>query len=104
MPEPLRKNNEASLLDVSSARRARESRRALEIEKGNRWAERTGRRVLAECIVLAFLGVPFYAWSWHIDDPDRAQVWSALGFATSYAAPFFRWVFHHMRTSDSFDR
>jgi len=90
------------LLDVASSRRAREARRAEEIEASNRYSERKGRRVLAHCIALAFLGVPFYAWSWHVSDPERAQVWSALGFAISYAAPFFRWLVYHMRTSDTF--
>jgi len=91
------------LLDVPTARREREARRAGEIEHGNRVTERAGRRAFAECIALAFLGVPFYAWSWHVEATDRAQVWSALGFAISYAAPFFRWVLYHMRTSETFD-
>ena len=90
------------LLDVPPARREREARRAGEVEHGNQVSERAARRVIAECIGLAFLGVPFYAWSWHVADPDRAQVWSALGFAISYAAPFFRWVLYHMRTSETF--
>jgi hypothetical protein len=90
------------LLDVASSRRDREARRAGEIEASNRYSERRGRRVLIECIALAFLGVPFYAWSWHVSDPDVARVWSALGFAISYAAPFFRWLVYHMRSSDTF--
>jgi hypothetical protein len=89
------------LLDVAPARREREARRAVEVEHGIRVSQREARRAFAECIGLAFLGVPFYAWSWHVE--DRAQVWSALGFAISYAAPFFRWVLYHMRTSETFD-
>jgi hypothetical protein len=91
------------LLDVSAARREREARRAVEIDESNRLTERAGRRALAECIGLAFLGVPFYAWSWHVENPDQARVWSALGFAITYAGPFFRWVLYHMRTSETFD-
>lgn len=98
MPEPQRQN----LLDVPPERRAREERRALEIETLGRAAERRDRRMFAQCIALCLLGVPFYAWSWHTVDPDRAQIWAALGFAVSYAAPFFRWLVYHVRTSETF--
>ena len=66
--------------------------------------ERTARRVLAECIGLAFLGVPFYAWSLYVPNQGLAEVWSALAFAVSYAAPFFRWLVYHMQTSEEFRR
>lgn len=90
------------LLNVAADRRAREERRAIEIETLNRASDRRDRWVLAQCIALAFLGVPFYAWSWHVVDPDRARIWAALGFAVSYAAPFFRWLVYHVRTSETF--
>lgn len=96
--------HEPKLLDVSASRRQREQRRAEEVDALDRAAVRRDRGVLVQCIALAFAGVPFYAWSWHVSDPGLAQVWSALGFAVSYAAPFFRWLVYHMRTSEEFRR
>ena len=90
------------LLHLSAERRAREERRALETETLGRAADRRDRRVFAECIALVLLGVPFYAWSWNTDDPNHAQIRAALGFAVSYAAPFFRWLLYHVRTSETF--
>ena len=84
------------LLDVGSSRRDREARRAGEIEASNRYSERRGRRVLIECIALAFLGVPFYAWSWHLTDPRQVNLVVAGGFFISYALPYFRWLAHHV--------
>jgi hypothetical protein len=90
------------LLDVSASRRDREQRRAEEIDALNRDAERKYRRVIVQCIALAFLGVPFYGWGMHVDGSERAEIWTALGFAVSYAAPFFRWLAYHTRTSEEF--
>lgn len=38
----------------------------------------------------------------HVDGSERAEIWTALGFAVSYAAPFFRWLAYHTRTSEEF--
>ena len=95
--------NGQPILPISEARQGREARRAAEIDAAEQVWRRTSRRVIAECIALTLLGTPFYAWSWHLTDPDRAAIWTALGFAVSYAGPFFRWLWHHTRTSESFN-
>ena len=74
-----------------------------EVDAAENLSRRTNRRVIVECVLLTLLGTPFYAWSWHVTDPDRAAIWTAAGFAVSYAGPFFRWLLHHTRTSDAFN-
>ena len=91
------------ILELSAARRGREARRAAEIDAAERLARRTTRRVVVECVALVFLGTPLYAWSWHLTDPDRARIWTELGFAVTLAGPFFRWLLHHTRTSETFN-
>ena len=91
------------ILPISSTRRSREARRAAEIDASNRVTTRSTRRVLVECVLLVFLGTPFYAWSWHVTDPEMAAVWTALGSAITFAGPFFRWLLHHTRTSETFN-
>ena len=90
------------LLDISPERRAREQSRAEEIDALNRAAERKRRSMIFQCIALAFLGVPFYGWGMHIDGTVRAEVWTAMGFAVSYAGPFLRWLAYHTSTSEEF--
>ena len=91
------------ILPMSTARREREARRAAEVDEAENISRRTNRRVMVECTALTLLGTPFYAWSWHLTDPDRAAIWTALGFAVSYAGPFFRWLLHHTHTSETFN-
>lgn len=91
------------ILPVSQARRGREARRAAEIDAAEKLGRRTSLRVIVECVALTLLGTPFYAWSWHLTDPDRAAIWAALGFAVSYAGPFFRWLLYHTRNSETFN-
>ena len=91
------------ILPVSNARSGREARRAAEIDESNRVTTRSTRRLLVECVLIVFLGTPFYAWSWHVTDPDEAAVWTALGSAITFAGPFFRWLLHHTRTSETFN-
>lgn len=91
------------ILPISSSRRGREARRAAEIDAAENASRRTDRRVIVECAALTLLGTPFYAWSWHVTDSGHAAIWTALGFAVSYAGPFFRWLVHHTRTSETFN-
>ena len=91
------------ILPIPQSRRGREARRAAEVDAAENFSRRTNRRVMVECVALTLLGTPFYAWSWHGTDPDRAAIWTAAGFAVSYAGPFFRWLVHHTRTSDTFN-
>ena len=96
--------HEPKLLDVSAARRDRERHQAEESDRLNRDADRKRRRVLVQCVGLAFAWVPFYGLSMRTDNQGIAEVWSALAFAVSYAAPFFRWLVYHMHTSEEFRR
>ena len=82
----------APILPVSGTRLEREARRAAEIDASNRATTRSTRRVLVECVLLVFLGTPFYAWSWHVTDPDMAAVWTALGSAITFAFTRSRWA------------
>ena len=91
------------ILPISESRRGREARRAAEVDAAENLSRRTNRLVIVECVLLTLLGTPFYAWSWHVIAPDRAAIWTAAGFAVSYAGPFFRWLFHHTRTSETFN-
>lgn len=92
------------LLDLSPERRAMEARRAQEYEESVRAADHARRRVLWQCVALTFAGVPFYAWSWHLTDPRQSELTVATAFLISYAAPFFRWLAHHVSESDSFSK
>lgn len=89
---------------MSAARRDRERRRADEIDRQHRDADRKRRWFLVQCVGLAFVGVPFYGLSMLTDNQGHAEMWSALAFAVSYAAPFFRWLVYHMQTSEEFRR
>ena len=91
------------ILPISQSRRGREARRAAEVDAAENVSSRANRRMIVECAALTLLGTPFYAWSWHVTDPDRAAIWTALGFAISYAGPFLRLVVHHTRTSETFN-
>ena len=90
------------LLELDPQRIATETRRAREKEEAEAAVERTRRRMLWQCVALSFAGVPFYAWSWHLTDPREVNLFVAAGFFISYALPFFRWLAHHIRTSDEF--
>ena len=91
------------ILPITQARRVREARRAAEVDAAETSTRRKNRRVMVECVALTLLGTPFYAWSWHVTESGRADIWMALGFAVSYAGPFFRWLLHHTRTSEMFN-
>lgn len=90
------------LLELDPDRVATEARRAREREAAEQTIERTRRRVLWQCVALSFVGVPFYAWSWHLTDPRSVNLSVACGFFISYALPFFRWLAHHITTSEEF--
>ena len=92
------------LLELDSERIAIETRRAREKETAARALDLARRRVFWQCVALSFAGVPLYAWSWHLTDPRQVNLVVAGGFFISYALPYFRWLAHHVRTSDEFRR
>lgn len=91
------------LLDLSPERRELELRRVREREAADLAFERKRRRVMWQCVALTFLGVPVYAASWGMADPRMTHLAAALGFFISYAAPFFRWLAYHVKTSEAFE-
>jgi len=90
------------LLDPSTERERRERRRALEEAADERELNRRRRRMLWQCVALTFLGVPVYAYSWHVTDPRQAELAGAAGFVVSYVGPFFRWLAYHVSQSEEF--
>jgi hypothetical protein len=95
---------DSPLLELDPQRIVTETRRAREKEEAEEAFERTRRRMLWQCVALSFAGVPLYAWSWHLADPRQVNLFVTAGFFISYALPFFRWLAHHVRTSDEFGR
>lgn len=92
------------LLGLGPDRIATETRRARDKEAAERALDLGRQRVFWQCVALSFAGVPFYAWSWHLTDPRQVNLAVAVGFFISYALPYFRWLAHHVRTSDEFRR
>jgi hypothetical protein len=92
------------LLDPSTERDRREHRRAQEQAEDELADRRKRRRMLWQCVALTFIGVPVYAYSWHLTDPRQAEVAASAGFVLSYAAPFFRWLAYHISQSEEFRR
>jgi hypothetical protein len=80
----------------------RETRRAAEQEAAEQATARTRMRVYGQCILLTFLGVPVYLYSWHLTDPRSSELAATLAFLVSYAAPFFRWLAYQINESGSF--
>jgi hypothetical protein len=81
-------------------RLAKEHRRASETEAAHKaWARET-RRVFWQCTALAFLGVPVYALSWYLTDPDQVGLAHAGAFCVSYVGPWARFLVFHLRRAD----
>ena len=93
---------EQHLLDLPPQRRAIELRRVQEREAASADFDRARRRMMWQCAALSLIGVPIYATSWGVADERLARVWISLGFFVSYAAPFFRWLRYHVKTSEEF--
>jgi len=90
------------LLDLPPEQQEKEARRAAEQEAAVRETARAHLRVFKQCILLTFLGVPVYAYSWRLSDPHASELTAALAFLVSYAAPFFRWLAYQVSQSESF--
>lgn len=92
------------MLDPSTERERRERRRAEQQAEDELVDRRKRRRMLWQCVALTFIGVPVYAYSWHLTDLRMAEVAISAGFVLSYAAPFFRWLAYHISESEEFRR
>jgi hypothetical protein len=92
------------LLGLDSGRVDAEARRARELEEAQLGDERKRKRVFWQCVALTLTGIPIYALSWRFTDPLQIDLAIAGGFFLSYALPFFRWLAHHVSTSEEFRR
>ena len=88
------------MIILPAERLAKELRRATETEAAHKaWARET-RRVFWQCSALAFLGVPVYAVSWYLTDPDQVGLAQAGAFCVSYVGPWARFLVFHLRRAD----
>ena len=87
------------LLEVPERQRAREARQAREREEREIGWRRSIRRMLAQCVLLTFLGVPLYALAWQVADPVQARVMATGAFIVSYVAPLLRLLVFHLRAT-----
>ncbi len=87
------------LLEISEPQQAREVRQARERELQETDWRRSVRRMLLQCVLLMFLGVPLYALGWSVADPVEARVIATGGFVVSYVAPLLRLLIFHLRAT-----
>ncbi len=92
------------LVQLSEQQRELEQRHAAQQAEDEPEFLRRRRRMLWQCVALTFVGVPVYAYGWHLSDPGQSSVVASAGFVLSYAAPFFRWVAYLVATSEEFRR
>ena len=62
------------------------------------WRTLVGRMLL-QCVLLMFLGVPVYAFAWRLTDPAQAQLVVAAAFVVSYVGPLARLFVFHVRAT-----
>jgi len=87
------------LVEVSEAQRQRESRQVHARDLQAAAWQKQVRRMLLQCVLLTFLGVPLYAVAWHLTDPDQAQLVVAAAFVVSYVVPLGRILVFHVRAT-----
>ena len=87
------------MLTLSTAQREREERHAREPELQTASWQRSVRGMFLQSILLTFLGVPLYAYAWHLADPARAQMVGAAAFLVSYVGPLIRMLVFHLRAT-----
>lgn len=85
------------LIGLTAERKAKELRRATEIEAAHKAWSREQRRAFWQGAALAFLGVPLYAVSWYLTDPAEIALVQAGAMCVSYVAPWFRFLIFHLR-------
>ena len=88
------------IITLSAERAAREIRRASEHEAGHAAWVRESHRAFWQGAALAFLGVPVYALSWYLTDPDQIAVVQAGAFCVSYVGPWIRLLVFQVRRAD----
>jgi hypothetical protein len=88
------------MIILPAERLAKELRRASETEAAHKAWARENRRVFWQCAALAFLGVPVYAVSWYLTDPDQADLLQAGAFCVSYVGPWARFLAFHLRRAE----
>lgn len=88
------------MISLSAERAARELYRASEHEAAHRAWARGNRRAFWQSAALAFLGVPVYALSWYLTDPDQIGVVQASAYCVSYVGPWIRLLVFHLRRAD----
>jgi hypothetical protein len=88
------------MISLSPERVARERRRASEHEAAHTAWSRENHRAFWQSAGLVFLGVPVYALSWYLTDPDQIGVVQAGAYCVSYVGPWVRLLAFHLRRAD----
>lgn len=88
------------MISLSAERVARERRRASENDAVHTAWARENHRAFWQSAALAFLGVPVYALSWYLTDPDQIGVVQAGAYCVSYVGPWIRLLVFHLRRAD----
>ena len=88
------------MISLSAERAAKELRRASETEAAHKLWARENRRAFWQGVALAFLGVPVYAWSWYLTDPDQINLVQTGAYCVSYVGPWSRLLVFHLGRAD----
>ena len=88
------------MIILSAERTTRERRRALEHEAAHTAWAGENRRAFWQSAALAFLGVPVYALSWYLTDPDQIGLVQAGAYCVTYVGPWIRLLVFHLRRAD----
>ena len=88
------------MISLSAERVATERRRVAENEAAHQAWARENHRAFWQSVALAFLGVPVYAVSWSLTDPDQIGMVQAGAYCVSYVGPWVRLLVFHLRRAD----